>query len=211
MTNLMKKNIKLVNILVIMGLVLAFAQNFAANYTTNRTRTLEFLDPHHVVIIQTYSKITRHRKKLQHILRYTNNDQLFEAINHTEPDYMPYTKHASNATYQKKILNQAKHYHYQVQGGKLILTWHSKKAKLKTLPIVMYHQSRLTLNGEVQTKMKQNTITQPIIKARKGKNAASLQFMTPIWFKVLLVISILGWIALIVYGIFVKQRKISLR
>lgn len=30
MTNLMKKNIKLVNILVIMGLVLAFAQNFAA-------------------------------------------------------------------------------------------------------------------------------------------------------------------------------------
>ena len=211
MTNLMKKNIKLVNMLVIMGLVLAFAQNFAANYTTNRTRALEFLDPHHVVIIQTYSKITKHRKKLQHILRYTNNDQLFEAINHTEPDYMPYTKHASNATYQKKILNQAKHYHYQVQGSKLILTWHSKKAKMKTLPIVMYHQSRLTLNGEVQTKMKQNTITQPIIKARKGKNAASLQFMTPIWFKVLLVISILGWIELIVYGIFVKQRKISLR
>ena len=30
MTNLMKKNIKLVNMLVIMGLVLAFAQNFAA-------------------------------------------------------------------------------------------------------------------------------------------------------------------------------------
>lgn len=59
--------------------------------------------------------------------------------------------------------------------------------------------------------MKQNTITQSIIKARKGKNAASLQFMPPIWFKVLLVISILGWIALIVYGIFVKQRKISLR
>lgn len=112
MTNLMKKNIKLVNMLVIMGLVLAFAQNFAANYTTNRTRALEFLDPHHVVIIQTYSKITKHRKKFQHILRYTNNDQLFEAINHTEPDYMPYTKHASNATYQKKILNQAKHYHY---------------------------------------------------------------------------------------------------
>ena len=54
MTNLMKKNIKLVNMLVIMGLVLAFAQNFAANYTTNRTRALEFLDPHHVVIIQTY-------------------------------------------------------------------------------------------------------------------------------------------------------------
>lgn len=112
MTNLMKKNIKLVNMLVIMELVLAFAQNFAANYTTNRTRALEFLDPHHVVIIQTYSKITKHRKKFQHILRYTNNDQLFEAINHTEPDYMPYTKHASNATYQKKILNQAKHYHY---------------------------------------------------------------------------------------------------
>ncbi|MDM8281881.1 hypothetical protein [Lactobacillus gallinarum] len=55
--------------------------------------------------------------------------------------------------------------------------------------------------------MKQNTITQSIIKARKGKIAASLQFMTPIWFKVLLVISILGWIELIVYGILCKTKK----
>lgn len=154
MTNLMKKNIKLVNMLVIVGLVLAFAQNFAANYATNKTRSLEFLNPHHVVIIRRYSKITKHRKKLQHILRYTNNGQLFKAINHTEPDYMPYTKHASNVTYQKKILDQAKHYHYRVQGNKLFLTWHSKKAEMKTLPIVMYHQSRLTLNGKLQTKMK---------------------------------------------------------
>ncbi|MBW8037605.1 hypothetical protein E0700_04980 [Lactobacillus helveticus] len=182
-------------------LVLTFSQNLSVNYAINRQRTLEFLDPNYVVIIQRYSKITKHRRKLQHILRYTNNDSLFKAGNHTEPDYLPYTKHASNVTYQKKILDQAKHYHYHVKGNKLFLTWNSKKAKMKMLPIVMYHQSRLTLNGKLQTKLKQNTITQPIVKAKKGRNIASLQFITPIWFKALLLISILGWFVLFGYGI----------
>ncbi|AZK90989.1 hypothetical protein [Lactobacillus helveticus] len=178
MTNLMKKKDKLTDVLIIVGLVLTFSQNLSVNYAINRQRTLEFLDPNYVVIIQRYSKITKHRKKLQHILRYTNNDSLFKAGNHTEPDYLPYTKHASKVTYQKKILDQTKHYHYHVKGNKLFLTWNSKKAKMKMLPIVMYHQSRLTLNGKLQTKLKQNTITQPIVKAKKGKNIASLQFIT---------------------------------
>lgn len=201
MTNLMKKKDKLTDVLIIVGLVLTFSQNLSVNYAINRQRTLEFLDPNYVVIIQRYSKITKHRRKLQHILRYTNNDSLFKAGNHTEPDYLPYTKHASNVTYQKKILDQAKHYHYHVKGNKLFLTWNSKKAKMKMLPIVMYHQSRLTLNGKLQTKLKQNTITQPIVKAKKGRNIASLQFITPIWFKALLLISILGWFVLFGYGI----------
>lgn len=209
-THLMQKNIKLIDTLVIVSLTLAFAQNFACNYTTNRARSMRFLNPNKVVVIKTHSKITKHRKKLQHILRSTNNDELFKNLNHTEPDYLPYTKHASNATYQKKILNKTKYYHYDVKGSKLILTWYNKKAKKRTLPIVMYKQSRLILNGKVQTHIKQNTITQPIIKARKGKNTAILQFITPIWFKILLVVNILAWLVLMIYGIkyrFVKQRN----
>ncbi|RVU69872.1 MULTISPECIES: cell division protein [Lactobacillus] len=209
MTYLMK-NVKFVNVLVILSLVFAFGQNLSANYAVNRARSLEFLNPHHVVIIQSYSKITKHRKQLKHVLRYSNSGKLFKLINHLEPDYLPYTKHASNLTYQKQILDQRKHYHYAVDGSKLILTWHSKKTQKRTLPIVMYHQSRLTLNGKQMTKLKQNTITQPIIKAKKGKNVATLQFMTPTWFKILLVISIVGWMLLLFYGVYVKQKKVSL-
>ncbi|WP_173009746.1 hypothetical protein, partial [Lactobacillus helveticus] len=73
MTNLMKKKDKLTDVLIIVGLVLTFSQNLSVNYAINRQRTLEFLDLNYVVIIQRYSKITKHRKKLQHILRYTNN------------------------------------------------------------------------------------------------------------------------------------------
>lgn len=200
-TDLMKKNIESINLVIILGLVLTLCQNLSANYAINRARSLEFLDPHHVVIVQSYSKITKNRKQLQPLLRYSNSNKIFKLVNHTEPDYLPYTKHASTAIYQNKILNKTKYYHYDVKGSKLILTWHNKKAKKKTLPIVMYKQSRLILNGKVQTHFKQNTITQPIINARKGKNTAILQFITPIWFKVLLVVNILAWFALMIYGI----------
>lgn len=208
-TKLMDKNIELINILAILGLVFPFAQNLTANYATNLVRTTEFLNPKKVVIIQTYSKITKNRSKLQGILRNTNDGQLFKYINHLEPDYLPYTKHASNITYQKEILNKIKHYHYDVKGSKLILTWHNKRAKKRTLPIVMYKQSRLILNGKMQTNFKQNTIAQPIIKARKGKNTAILQFITPIWFKILLVINILAWLVLIIYGARYKKKRIN--
>lgn len=64
MTNLMKKKDKLTDVLIIVGLVLTFSQNLSVNYAINRQRTLEFLDPNYVVIIQRYSKITKHRRKL---------------------------------------------------------------------------------------------------------------------------------------------------
>ncbi len=49
---------------------------------------------------------------------------------------------------------------------------------------------------------KLNEIGMPQVTAKVGENTAILSFKTPIWFTVLLYISILGWIIMMIYGVF---------
>lgn len=48
----------------------------------------------------------------------------------------------------------------------------------------------------------------PIVQSKRGKNTAILSFKTPAWFTILLYISILGWVMMLIYGVF-KLVKIA--
>ncbi|WP_027824855.1 hypothetical protein [Lactobacillus psittaci] len=63
----------------------------------------------------------------------------------------------------------------------------------------MYQQSRLEVNGKKQHQFVKNEIGAPTVMQQKGKNTATLKFITPRWFYFLLVISILGWVILTGY------------
>ena len=84
--------------------------------------------------------------------------------------------------------------------GRLEISWNSK-GEDATLPIVFYSQSELVVNGK-KVLPKRNEIGMPIVKSKVGKNTAILSFKTPIWFTILLYISILSWVLLIIYGVF---------
>lgn len=187
--------------IIIFGLILVLLQNFSTNFATNRFRTEEFLNPRRVIIIQSYSHADKDRLKFQRILRTTNNGELFKYISHAEPDYLPHIKGNTKKLYQKNILRKHKKYHFQVQNDKLLLSWMSKNAHKQYLPIVMYHQSRLELNGRQLNRIKKNGIGQPLVKNRLGKNKAALSFIIPVWFKILLGLTLISWLILFIYGI----------
>ena len=63
----------------------------------------------------------------------------------------------------------------------------------------MYHQSELSINGK-KVKPKLNVIGMPQIKAKKGENVAILSFKTPIAFKGLLCVTIIGWLGILIYS-----------
>lgn len=81
------------------------------------------------------------------------------------------------------------------------LKWNEAKAKLVTLPIFMYRQSQLNVNGK-KVNPKLNEIGMPQVTAKVGENTAILSFKTPTWFTALLCISILGWVIMMIYGVF---------
>ena len=87
------------------------------------------------------------------------------------------------------------------------IEWQGDQDKQTILPITIYNQSRLLVNGK-KINPKLNEIGMPIVQSKRGKNTAILSFKTPAWFTTLLYISILGWVMMLIYGVF-KLVKIA--
>lgn len=121
------------------------------------------------------------------------------------PDYLPVQKKIKSADVTGMLMNMApqrKNFSKKVlSGGRLEIKWNGKTAKSTTLPVFIYHQSELTVNGK-KVNPKLNKIGMPIVKSKQGQNTAILSFKTPTWFTILLYISILGWVVMLIYGVF---------
>ena len=150
----------------------------------------------------TYNKgITSNAKEMKEkgLAPYINKVEI------NSPDYLPVRKKikSSDITGMLMSMSPQKNNFEQkaLSNGRLELTWKDSNSKVTTLPIFIYKQSELSLNNKV-IKPKVNEIGMPQVQSRKGKNTAILSFKTPIWFTILLYISILSWVLLIIYGVF---------
>lgn len=150
----------------------------------------------------TYNKeITSNAKEMKEkgLALYINKVEI------NSPDYLPVRKKikSSDITGMLMSMSPQKNNFEQkaLSNGRLELTWKDSTSKVTTLPIFIYKQSELSLNNKV-IKPKVNEIGMPQVQSRKGKNTAILSFKTPIWFIILLYISILSWVLLIIYGVF---------
>lgn len=150
----------------------------------------------------TYNKgITSNAKEMKKkgLALYINKVEI------NSPDYLPVRKKikSSDITGMLMSMSPQKNNFEQkaLSNGRLELTWKDSTSKVTTLPIFIYKQSELSLNNKV-IKPKVNEIGMPQVQSRKGKNTAILSFKTPIWFIILLYISILSWVLLIIYGVF---------
>ncbi len=192
------------------ALMLVLMQNIGGNISLNRSRTRRYQNPKQVLLMGSAYGVTKNRQYLRRVLRWSNDFTLFTLVSHVEPDYLPYKGRPSNVVFGKTVIDGRPHYHYQVKGAHLRLSWRGKKAAAKVLPIVMYHQSRLIFNGRKQNQIKKNMNCQPIVQARKGENQAELYFVTPPWFWLLLIIALLSWLAVILYLFYLFLRHYSL-
>lgn len=150
----------------------------------------------------TYNKgITSNAKEMREkgLAPYINKVEI------NSPDYLPVRKKIKSSDITGMLMSMSpqknKFEQKALSNGRLELTWKDSTSKVTTLPIFIYKQSELSLNNKV-IKPKVNEIGMPQVQSRKGKNTAILLFKTPIWFTILLYISILSWVLLIIYGVF---------
>lgn len=150
----------------------------------------------------TYNKgITSNAKEMKEkgLAPYINKVEI------NSPDYLPVRKKIKSSDITGMLMSmspQKNNFEQRViSNGRLEFTWKDSTSKVTTLPIFIYKQSELSLNNRV-IKPKVNEIGMPQVQSRKGKNTAILSFKTPIWFTILLYISILSWVLLIIYGVF---------
>ena len=150
----------------------------------------------------TYNKgITSNAKEMKEkgLAPYINKVEI------NSPDYLPVRKKIKSSDITGMLMSmspQKNNFEQRViSNGRLEFSWKDSTSKVTTLPIFIYKQSELSLNNKV-IKPKVNEIGMPQVQSRKGKNTAILSFKTPIWFTILLYISILSWVLLIIYGVF---------
>ena len=157
----------------------------------------------------TYNKgITSNAKEMKEkgLAPYINKVEI------NSPDYLPVRKKIKSSDITGMLMSmspQKNNFEQRViSNGGLEFTWKDSTSKVTTLPIFIYKQSELSLNNKV-IKPKVNEIGMPQVQSRKGKNTAILSFKTPIWFTILLYISILSWVLLIIYGVFRCEKIIK--
>lgn len=96
--------------------------------------------------------------------------------------------------------------------GHLVVSVKVSKAQELRLPIMMYNEFQLRLNGrEVpQTAIKRNWLGIPTVHVQAGRQQFELRYVMPKYVKISLIVTLISWtIGLIGYGILTKKRHRS--
>lgn len=137
--------------------------------------------------------------------------QLFRYYLNIKPDYLPVTNKKLNPNdvrdlYEKFIKDDYIKYQRRVlKNGSLELKWNSSKKEKITLPLIMYQQSELIVNGKRLTHLQKTEIGNPVVQSKIGVNNAILSFRVPLWFNLLIVVNFASWILFI--ATFCFKRK----
>lgn len=150
---------------------------------------------------------------VQRVSKDTDLSKIFKnKVYGRQSDYLSVSKNyvpgKMNNLYRKKVIEKQKHYKHFVDHNRLILTWNAKSNKRVTLPLVMYSQSELIVNGK-HFNGKKNSVGSPIVLQRKGINNAILSFKVPTYFYVLLWVTIISWIILLVFCLYKVGLKFT--
>lgn len=135
-----------------------------------------------------------------HTISLTMNDsdlsQFLNLVVKPTPDYVPiYGTIGKQNTYDLYYKNVVKNQSAEklLEDGYLVLTWQAAEGEELNLPIVVYRDSILTLNGQELNKddYRLTTIGTPIVSSQKGQNKLVLSYQEPRWLVIAILIPIL--------------------
>lgn len=132
------------------------------------------------------------------------------------PDYVPIygtigKQNTYDLYYENIVTNQRTE--KLIEDNYLVLTWQADEGEELNLPIVVYKDSILTLNGKELDKddYKLSTIGTPTVSSQEGKNKLELRYQEPEWIFVAISapLIVLGIISLQWIYIKVKTQKVA--
>lgn len=127
------------------------------------------------------------------------------------PDYLPlYKKTQKNRydLYEELILNEQQSFINEANNDGIKVEWIADKQKKINLPIVLYHNSQINVNGQdISNKAAQlSTIGTPKIQQILGINYATLSYQPPNYFMISLLITGFSWLTLF-FSMILKSMK----
>ena len=142
--------------------------------------------------------------------------QFLNLVVKSTPDYVPIygtigKQNTYDLYYENIVMNQRTE--KLIKDNYLVLTWQADEGEELNLPIVVYKDSILTLNGKELDKDDYNlsTIGTPTVSSQEGKNKLELRYQEPEWLFVAISapLIVLGIIALQWIYIKVKTQRVA--
>lgn len=134
------------------------------------------------------------------------------------PDYLPLYKQTQQnryGLYEELILNEQQSFTKEANKDGVKIEWIADKQEMINLPIVLYKNSRINVNGQdISNKAAQlSAIGTPKIQQIVGINYATLSYQPPSYFVISLLLTGFSWLFLFVSKIFniyeVKLKNIT--
>ncbi|WP_270216808.1 MFS transporter [Pediococcus pentosaceus] len=154
--------------------------------------------------------------EIKKAFRSNNLKRGLKIVEKPTPDYMPMPNLKSKAEhsyaqYNEDFISTKNQTSKKVRGNILVISWHaSKVGSKKKIPITLYKNSILTLNGKKISKneMKLDRMSVPtIVSDKKGKNVVKLEYKSKIVSKVSLSAMYMCWgISLVSYTFGRRKR-----
>ncbi|MFD0897638.1 hypothetical protein [Loigolactobacillus binensis] len=146
--------------------------------------------------------------------------QLLTLVEKRHPDYLPIPTEFKRLSfkrsdeYEKQIIDTHRKFNHQVlAGGRLRLTWEADRQDYRQVPLIVYKESKLELNGRPLTTAEydETNIGAPVVPQRIGHNTLILKFKQPSSFTNLLILSLISWSILLGVGLVKWFSKYALR
>ncbi len=156
--------------------------------------------------------------KVRGALNSKHPGKVFKFVEKRHPDYLPVPPQVQaerfkrTKAYEHQVIDRQNEFNHQVlSGGRLELTWNTKKTGTKQLPLIAYRESQIKLNGQLlnRNKVHVTNIGALIVQQKMGKNVVTMHFKQPILFTGLLIVSIVAWIGMGLLGLIQMVKKIK--
>ncbi|MFI3066063.1 glycosyltransferase family protein [Streptococcus suis] len=162
-------------------------------------------------------------EELRASLHSKNLGEFVQLAQKSTPDYVPVLSEKEENVravneaksrydrYRDQIILPNQQFNKQVFGDSLKISWSANQSEEIQIPIVIYRDSELTLNGKRLGKMDYylSTIGVPTVTRKKGQNTLVLSYKQQWWLWPVIFISLTGWLLWLIYYIF-AYRKLNL-
>ncbi|HEM5272758.1 TPA: hypothetical protein U1352_000119 [Streptococcus suis] len=162
-------------------------------------------------------------EELRASLHSKNLGEFVQLAQKSTPDYVPVLSEKEENVravneaksrydrYRDQIILPNQQFNKQVFGDSLKISWSANQSEEIQIPIVIYRDSELTLNGKRLGKMDYylSTIGVPTVTSKKGQNTLVLSYKQQWWLWPVIFISLTGWLLWLIYYIF-SYRKSNL-
>jgi hypothetical protein len=138
--------------------------------------------------------------------------KLLDIVSKSTPDYLPADKSNKEnkyVLYEEFVLGHTDLFKKTQGDNELTFTWYADTSDWAIIPAVKYKDTELTLNGKKLSDKDYSLsgIGTPTVMQKAGKNTLTITYHISTWFKVLIVVNLLSWLATLAYLIKKKTMK----